>query len=261
MRFVDIPGVPDFECYEFDVKNSDYCLLIPILNEKGRIEVELQRALKSGVDKLCDIIIIDGGSTDGSCETNLWELGVNTLLIKTGEGKQGAQLRCGFFYAEMRGYKGYITIDGNNKDSIESIPLFIDKLKDGYDFIQGSRYINGGKHTNTPFFRYLSVRLVHSPLISNAAKFKFTDTTNGFRGYSKAYIENKEVKIYRDIFLGYELLAYLSVRAAQLGLKVIEVPVERNYPKGKTPTKISPLKGSYNLLQILLNTIKGRYNP
>ena len=261
MRFQDLTGIPDFECYEFLPKQNDYCLLIPILNEKGRIEVELQRAIESNVDKICDIIIIDGGSTDGSID-DLYDLGVNTLLLKTGEGRQGAQLRCGFFYANMRGYKGYITIDGNNKDSIESVPLFIEKLNEGYDFVQGSRYIKGGLHENTPFIRHLGVKLLHAPLISKASGFKFTDTTNGFRGYSNRYISHKDVKIFRDIFSGYELLAYLSVRAGQLGLKVIEVPVGRSYPKvGKTPTKISPIKGSVNLFKILLKTTRGEYNP
>ncbi|MCL1831222.1 MAG: glycosyltransferase family 2 protein [Oscillospiraceae bacterium] len=262
MRFVDITGVPDFECYEFKPKNNDYCLLIPILNEKGRILPELQRAVASGVADICDIIIIDGGSTDGCCEDNLFEYGVNTLLIKTGEGKQGAQLRCGFFYAEMRNYTGYITIDGNNKDSIEDVGQFITKLEEGYDFIQGSRYMKGGSHNNTPLGRQIGVRLIHVPTISKAGKYKFSDTTNGFRGYSSRYIAHKELKIYRDVFSGYELLAYLSVRAGQLGLRVTELPVERSYPKkGKTPTKISPIKGGLNLLKILRNTVKGKYNP
>lgn len=43
--------------------------------------------------------------------------GVNTLLVKTGPGKQGAQLRMGLHFALTFGYKGVLTIDGNNKDS------------------------------------------------------------------------------------------------------------------------------------------------
>lgn len=261
MKFLDIAGVPDFECYELLPKKNDYCLLIPILNEKGRIEAELKRAMEYGINETCDIIIIDGGSNDGSCD-ELIDLGINTILLMIGEGAQGAQLRCGFFYADMRGYKGFVTVDGNNKDSIESVPLFIDKINEGYDFVQGSRYLIGGKHQNTPFMRYIASKLIHIPLISKAAQFKFTDTTNGFRAYSKTYINHKELKIFRDIFSGYELLAYLSVRASQLGLRVVEVPVERVYPKGiKTPTKINPVRGSCNLLKILFRTIRGEYNP
>lgn len=92
--------------------------------------------------------------------------GVNTLLTKTGPGKQGAQLRMGIYFALNRGYKGVLTIDGNNKDSIEDVHKFIEKLQAGYDFVQGSRFIRGGHAVNTPPVRYAAVRLVHAPLIS-----------------------------------------------------------------------------------------------
>ena len=60
----------------------------------------------------------------------------------------------------------------------------------------------------------------------------------------------------------YELLAYLSVRATQLGMKACEIPVTRAYPKkGKVPTKISFLRGNYELMKILLLNARGAYNP
>jgi dolichol-phosphate mannosyltransferase len=60
--------------------------------------------------------------------------------------------------------------------------------------------------------------------------------------------------------VGYELLAYLSVRASQLGLKTCEVPVTRAYPhKGKTPTKISFWRGNGELLKILFDNLRGKY--
>ena len=69
------------------------------------------------ISKCADVVICDGGSTDGSMsDENMKAYKVNTLLIKTDKGKQGAQLRMGFWWALERGYKGIITIDGNNKD-------------------------------------------------------------------------------------------------------------------------------------------------
>ena len=209
-----------------------------------------------------DIIICDGDSTDGCTDDKvLKSLDVNTLLIKKDEGRQGAQLRMGFWWALERGYEGIVTIDGNNKDSIEDIPKFIEKLEEGYDFIQGSRFIKGGKAINTPFVRLVSVKLIHAPIISLTAKQRFTDTTNAYRAYSRKYLTHPEVQPLRDIFVTYELLAYLSVRASQLGLKACEIPVRREYPKkGKTPTKISFVKGNMNLMKILLKNMKGDYN-
>lgn len=255
-------GIPKFEAKEYNQKTKKYALLIPIINEGQRIHNELKRALDNKINEYVDIIICDGGSTDSSTvDEKLKELGVNTLLIKQDTGKQGAQLRMGFWWALNRGYEGFITIDGNDKDSIEDVPKFIEKLEQGYDFIQGSRFIKGGKAINTPLIRYLAVRLLHAPIISLTARQWFTDTTNAYRGYSKKYLTDERVQPLRDIFVTYELLAYLSVRACQIGLKACEVPVTRAYPKtGKTPTKISFFKGNNELLKILFANLKGKYN-
>ena len=263
MIYNSIPGVPNFVSEDFVQKRSSYCICIPIINEGRRIHDELKLARKYKIDTIADIIICDGGSIDGSTDSTLLEaFGVNTLLIKKGPGKQGAQLRMGIWWALERGYKGVITIDGNNKDSIEDVPKFIEKLEAGYDFIQGSRFIKGGKAINTPFLRYLSVRLLHAPVISLTAHHHFTDTTNAFRGHSRNYLTNPKVQPLRDIFNTYELLAYLSTRASQIGLRVCEVPVTRAYPiKGKVPTKISFLKGNSELLKILFSNMLGKYNP
>ena len=259
----NLPGVPDYNAWELADKRSAYCLLIPVINEGARILTELGRAQRAGIDRLCDIIICDGGSDDGSVKPETMELyGVNTLLVKTGPGKQGAQLRMGLYFALQRDYKGVLTIDGNNKDSIEDVPRFIEKLQQGYDLVQGSRFVQGGHAVNTPPVRYAAVRLIHAPITSLAARQWFTDTTNAYRAYSREYLTHPEVRPLRDVFMGYELLAYLSVRATQLGLKACEVPVTRAYPaSGKTPTKISGFKGNSDLLKVLFATLAGRYNP
>lgn len=256
-------GIPRFECIEYAEKRSDYVVLIPIINEGKRIHKELYRAYMNHVSEYADIVICDGGSTDGCTdERKLKKLQVNTLLIKKDEGKQGAQLRMGMYWALERGYKGIITVDGNNKDSIEDVPRFIEKLEQGYDFIQGSRFVKGGRAINTPVIRYLSVRLIHAPVISITARHHFTDTTNAYRAYSARYLKDKRVQPLRDIFVTYELLAYLSVRATQLGYKACEIPVTRAYPRtGKTPTKISFFKGNSELMKILFKNLCGAYIP
>ncbi|MBQ8592232.1 MAG: glycosyltransferase family 2 protein [Lachnospiraceae bacterium] len=263
MIYENIKGVPNFSCDEYQPKKTKYCVLIPIINEGERILKELSRAKRADVPEAADIILCDGGSTDNSLERSRIEtLGVNTLLVKQDVGKQGAQLRMGIWWALERGYEGIITIDGNNKDSIEDIPAFIAKLEEGYDFVQGSRFVAGGRAIRTPLLRYVSVRLLHAPVISLTAREWFTDTTNAYRAYSRAYLTHPGVQPLRDVFMTYELLAYLSVRASQLGMKTCEIPVTRAYPKtGKTPTKISFFKGNSDLLKILFANMAGKYNP
>lgn len=256
-------GVPCFECTELKEKQRAYVILIPVINEGTRIIKELKQACSHQVSAIADIVICDGGSTDGCTEiTRLRKLGVNTLLVKRDVGKQSAQLRMGIWWALQRGYKGIITIDGNNKDSIEDVPRFIEKLEEGYDLVQGSRFVKGGRAINTPFIRTVSVKLIHAPIISLTAHQRFTDTTNAYRAYSSKYLRDKRVQPLRDIFMTYELLAYLSVRATQIGYRACEIPVTRAYPKkGKIPTKISFFKGNSELMKILIKNARGDYNP
>ncbi len=256
-------GVPTFAYYEYEQKRKEYVVLIPVINEGERILKELYRAYKHQIADHADIVICDGGSTDGSLEERkLRKLSVNTLLVKKDKGKQGAQLRMGIYWALRRGYRGVITIDGNHKDSIEDVPRFIRKLEEGYDLVQGSRFVRGGRAVNTPLVRNIAVRLIHAPVISLTAGQRFTDTTNAYRAYSARYLSDERVAPLRDIFMTYELLAYLSVRATQLGYRACEIPVTRAYPRrGKTPTKISFLKGNSELMKILFSNFLGAYNP
>lgn len=68
-------------------------------------------------------------------------LRVKTLLIKQDTGKQGAQLRMDIWWAFQRGYKGVVTIDGNNKDSraypkTGKVPTKISFFKDNSELMK-----------------------------------------------------------------------------------------------------------------------------
>jgi dolichol-phosphate mannosyltransferase len=253
--------IPKYKSFSLKTKKNDVCLIIPIINEGSRIITQLKKIKL--LEKKFDIVICDGGSTDGSTDLNvLNELNVTTLLVKEDYGKLSTQLLIGFDWAIKNGYLYFVTIDGNNKDSVEDIPQFISKLEEGYDFIQGSRFIKGGKAVNTPILRLLALRLIHAPVISFSSNYHYTDTTNGFRGYSLLYLTHPKVDLFRSVFKTYELLVYLSVRASQLGLKVTEIPVKREYPKNvKVPTKISPIKGNFLLLKVLFLNLFKSYHP
>ena len=69
---------------------------------------------------------------------------VNTLLLKKGLASY-SQLRCAYAYALMSGYNSVITIDGNNKDDPKTIPAIVQKLNEGNDFVQVSRFIKNTK--------------------------------------------------------------------------------------------------------------------
>lgn len=253
--------LPAFEEHVYRPKTADVCVCVFAINENGKLHQQLARMAPYAA--LADVVVADGGSSDGSTERSTLEAaGVNSLLVKTGPGRLGAQMRMAFGWALDRGYDGVITIDGNNKDDPEALPRFLEKLRAGFDHVQGSRFVPGGVSENLPLSRWLGVRLLHAPLIRLASGFGYTDTTNGFRAYSARLLRDPRVALFRDVFSGYELHYYLAIRAARLGFRVTEVPVARRYPAhGPVPTKISPLRGNLRVLRCLANACLGRYNP
>lgn len=243
-------------------RTKPWCVVIPVINEGERIVSQLSKMAALGIHEIADVVIVDGGSTDGSLALErLQQLGVRGLLTKTGPGKLSAQLRVAYAFALDRGYEGIITIDGNDKDDPEAIPRFIGALVEGQDFVQASRFIKGGVAVNTPASRDLAIRFIHAPMLSLFSGFRWTDTTQGYRAYSRRMLLDARVAPFRDVFATYELLAYLSYRAPRLGYRCIELPTARRYPPGEVPTKISSFRGNLSVLLVLVKACLGRYNP
>ena len=255
--------VPAFSVSELRPKATRYCVGIPVINEGERIRGQLARMHALGSPAQADLIIADGGSADGSTAVEtLAACGVRALLVKTGPGRLSAQLRMFFAYALRQGYEGFVTVDGNGKDGIEAIPRFLEALEAGWDYVQGSRYIPGGVERNTPLVRKLGVRLLHAPLLSVASGFHYTDTTNGFRGFSRRLVEDERLQLFRDVFDAYNLHYYVSLKAPRLGYRVKELPVSRVYPEaGPVPSKIKGISGAARVMLELIKTVGGAFDP
>jgi len=260
-KICDVKGVPDYLVKKLDQKRNRTALLIPVLNEGSRILLQLIQI--SSLQLEVDVIIADGGSDD-DLEFKIEEsnFNVNTFLTKIGSGALSSQLRMGFHYCLTQKYESVITMDGNNKDDPSGVITIQAALNSGMDFVQGSRFRQGGQAINTPALRYLAIRLVHAPLTSLAAKFWYTDTTNGFRGHSARMLASPKIEVFRERFEAYELLAYLPIRTPQIGMRVCEVPVIRRYPRDAAiPTKISGVGAQLRILLILMRAVLGKYNP
>ncbi len=253
--------VPTHEVALHAARRHAHALVIPVINEGERICGQLLRIQAAGLP--VDVIVADGGSTDGSLDPDFVRgAGVRAVLTKTGPGKLAAQLRMAYAWCLRQGYAGIVTIDGNGKDGVEAVAEMVARLEDGFDYVQGSRYLPGGAAENTPLERTIANRLIHAPLLSLAGRRWFTDTTNGFRAYSARYLTHPDVRPFRDEFQVYNLLFYLTVRAGQLGMKVAHVPVVRRYPtSGKVPTKIGGFASKLALLKEALVAASGGHTP
>jgi dolichol-phosphate mannosyltransferase len=236
-----------------------WAICVFVINEGEKVRKQL-RAMKTHAG-LVDLVVADGGSTDGSLDDAIMqEADARALLVKTGPGKLSAQIRMAMDYCIVEGYDGIVVIDGNGKDGLDAIPSFVTALEQGWDHVQGSRFIPGGHHENTPLSRHLAVRLLHAPLMSLAAGFRYTDTTNGFRAYSRRLLMDPKIAVFRSCFDRYQLHYHLAIEAVRRNFRVKEVPVSRVYPaSGETPTKIRGIGGLVAVLRQLLDVCLGKY--
>jgi dolichol-phosphate mannosyltransferase len=253
--------IPEYEVVSLKAHSLKNVLVIPVINEGQRLHDLLAKIQLLELPNIIDIVVVDGGSTDGSVGIDLLRgYGVSSILFKKGLGKLSAQLLCAYDFVLKKDHSCVLTIDGNGKDDPSTIPSFISSISAGYDFVQASRFVPGGYYENTPLIRLIAVRGIHAPLLSFASGFRWTDSTQGYRAYSRRLLTDPMVDIFRPIFNSYELLAYLSYIAPKLGFKCIETPTSRCYPNGPVPTKISKFGGSFELLVTLYKACTGRFN-
>lgn len=251
--------VPPHKIEAFTPKRTKYCFMPIVYNEGEKFIKQLHRMAPNA--GLADIIVCERRSTDGATNPELLKsVGVRALLTTDAPGGATA-IRMGLAYAIAEEYDGVILIDGNGKDGVEALPQYLAKLDEGYDFVQGSRFMPGGVEKNTPLLRRIGIKMIMSPLIWLGTRHWYTDPTNGFRGYSMRYITHPEVEPLRECFRHFNVQYYLSVKAPALGLRVVEIPVERVYPDdGSVPTKVTGIRRNFQAFWEMVVTVFGGYD-
>ena len=228
-------------------------LVCPIaFNENVKLKTAIERFLKSGMNKQADYLIIDDASTDGTTEMikSFADKNVKTVRHPIRMGV-GAGIRTAIRYAEVQEYDVIVIMAGNDKDNPLEIPRLIDPiLKEGYDFVQGSRYKEaGGIGGDMPVYRKFATKL-HPMLMSFITKRKLTDTTNGFRAFRLSLFNDKNIDIDQPWLDQYELEPYLLYKVITLGYKFTEASVTKIYPAKKLGyTKMKPLTGWWSILR------------
>lgn len=255
----DREDVPPHATVVLHPRRTRFAVIVPVWNEGERFEHQLSEM--SPYTSICDIIVSDKPSTDGSTALDkLRAAKVHARIGLTQIGGLSASLRAAFAYALDEGFEGIILIDGNGKDEPEGLVRFVRELDDGVDYAQGSRWIHGGRAINTPTHRVLLIRLVHAPIFSLLCGRRFTDTTIGFRAFSARLLLDPRIRPFRRAFEHYELYFYLAWAACRYGFRVSDVPVTRAYPaSGPIPTKISSFRGHWRMLKPLLMILLRRY--
>jgi hypothetical protein len=243
-------------------KTKKYLLVIPVLNEGILIKKLVIKIIKLKIHKLIDVLIVDGGSNDGSIKAlNFAKKYLNGIIIVKNNTGLSKQLRAAYKISYKKKYYGTITIDGNFKDDPKKISIFIKYIEKGYHFVQGSRFIKGGGEENTPLIRKYAIKLIHAPVLSFYSKFNWSDTTQGYRGYNNIIFKDKRISIFRNIFKKYELLAYLNYILPLTGYSCIEIPTFRKYNKfNKLNSKIKGFSSNFEIIKVLFKVCWGHFN-
>lgn len=203
-------------------KPGSVTLLVLTLNEAEGMKAIMPRIDRGWVEQ---IIVVDGGSTDGTVD---WarENGFDVLE------QQRKGIRFAYFevFPRIRG-EYIITFSPDGNCPPEAIPQIASELRKGYDLVIGSRYLPPARSYDddawTAFGNWLFTRTVN--LLYGA---RYTDVMVIMRGYRTALVEeldllnNKAYELPERLFgtvISWEPL--MAVRAAKAGVRIGEIPV------------------------------------
>lgn len=237
-----------------------YCFAPIVYNEGDHFRRQIQEMAKKA--SLADILVAERRSNDGATAPDFLRANGVRALLTTDEPGGATAIRMLLHYALREGYEGVVLIDGNGKDGVDALPRYLEQLDAGMDFVQGSRFMRGGVHKNTPYLRKIGIKFIMAPLLWLGGGFWYTDSTNGFRGYSRRFLEDPRVEPLRACFTHFNLQYYLSYMAPKLGLRIVEIPVARVYPDdGPTPTKVIGFKQNFLAFWEMVLIVRGQCNP
>ena len=215
--------------------------------------LKIQRTIRKFSDySVYDVLIIDDASTDGSLDQVIKEFPLKLIVNPVNCGA-GYATRQNIEYAKTCGYEVVFFVSGNDKDAPEDIYKLKAAIDEGYDFVQGSRYLQGGVSGGMPFYRKIATRLIHPWLFSLISGQTITDSTNGFRAVRLSIFDDKRINLNQEWLDQYELEPYIFYKAIALGYKVKEVPVTKIYPSKKEGyTKMKAFSGWWSILRPLI---------
>ena len=211
-------------------------LVVPAYNEEKGLPLVVQEYR----DVVDEIIIVDDGSSDGTFRAAELFAGSKVKLFRHEKnvGKVAA-LRTGVEYAT-----GDIIIftDADYTYPARYVPDLIREIERGADLVLGARL---QEHGNIPAFNRLGNN-IFSILTTYISCMRIKDSQTGLRAFKREMFDKLDVKA-----KGLEFETKMTVRAAKLGYKIVEIPIEYRERVGKS--KLNPLKDGVKMLTALLS--------
>ena len=212
---------------EYAPDQIELSVVIPCLNEAETIGGCVRTALDAlRIGNISgEVIVADNGSEDGSAEL---AAAAGARLVTVAARGYGNALMSGI---EAAVGEFVIMGDADGSYDFNTIPEFLNKLREGFDLVQGCRLPTGGgtivsgampflhRRLGNPLFSFLARRWFSSP---------FHDVYCGLRGFSKSHYRRLAQRC-----TGMEFATEMIIKSCMLDASVTEVPVVL-YPDGRT---------------------------
>lgn len=217
-------------------------LAVLVLNEIEAIKIVLPRIQREWVD---EILIVDGGSTDGTIE---WCESHGYKVLRQRRRGYGAGMR-----EAMEVAAGEVIIEfmGDGNSDPAAIPRIVKKLSEGYDLVIGSRYIEGARSADDTWVTRLG-NWSFTRLINILFGGSFSDAMMGYRAYRIDTFKTMEVD--ED---GLTFPTQGSIQFRKYGYRIGEVGVDE-------PARIGGVRKARNFstgLQLLRMIFRERFRP
>ena len=205
--------------------------IIPVYRERGKIGKVLERFEDGYVDEICLVLDDPEPVILREIEDSRETLRTPIVTIRNQERKGiGYAIKQGYDYALSHGYDLIVVMAGNGKDDPKEIPRMTKPiLEDGFEYVQGSRFLPGAHHEKNPILRGIFSRLFPF-LWTWATGVRCTDVTNGFRAYTTSLLKDPRIDVWQDWLDRYELEYYVHYKALTLGYGFTERPISKTYP-------------------------------
>jgi dolichol-phosphate mannosyltransferase len=220
-------------------------VVIPALNEAGKIGRVLDRFPRDG---RFEAIVVDDGSSDGTGD-EAREHGADLVIRHDVRGGVGVAIRDGWAagIARRRPYLALLSGDDQHEPA-ELIPALDKLLREHADYVQGSRWMPGGRIVGMLASRQLGSR-IYSIAFSILSMRRVSDATNSFRIFRTAILSDPNVNIDQSWLMSDELEAYVLYKAIRRGYRVVETPVTVRYSANRGRSLLGTLRDWWRIFR------------
>ncbi len=230
-------------------------IVLPTYNEAENIE-EFLTAVYQVIPEIGDFnintLIVDDNSPDGTAEIvkRLQNLNKSIHLLENNTRGLGNAYKAGFKYAiDNLNPNVLIEMDSDFSHNPQKLKELLPPIKNGYDFIIGSRYIKGGSiPKNWALIRKLNSKYGNIFARFIAGLMQVKDCTSGFRAIKVDFI--KQIDLEHLNVNGYAFQMNILFECVKLGAKTYEIPIDFiDRVKGKSKLSIK------DVIEFMINSL------